>query len=553
MYVRSVSRIAAICLLLLVFPASAAADGAVDPSFGNGGVVAFAPQQFSVPFGAALDAQGRILVGAMLEDGSRVRTRAAVLRLLPDGSLDPSFGSGGVATIAPPPPYLTLNPSAMVLDSQGRVVITGQVDDDIPVVVRVLQDGTLDGAFASGGILVARGAYGGLPAYWSSIALDGTSIVVAGADWDDPPPYGAGVGWTAVIARIGDNGVPDPAFASGGFLALPLPGSTFSGPNAVALDHSGRIVLGITHRITPGLGEVSASVVRISPAGSLDATFGDGSIALGSGTRGAPSIRVTARGEIIVVGGWSATPGAPAAMVARLRPGGQLDRTFGSNGQIAADRSGGAASSSAILDCQGDLLLASDGGLRRYGPDGRLDPTFHATGIPRIPVGATTAVPGLAPWAFAPGGAVVMIGSAVDGPIDLGTAAPISHMAAAVARVRATCPIADATPPAVTLTCTGSCRNVAGSALDDPIGRGVKRVLLGVERITSTGCAAWDGRRFVALPCGQAATRLVAVRTQGGKFRVPALGSGRFVVRAVAIDRAGNRSRLAVRRVSSRR
>jgi hypothetical protein len=94
---------------------------------------------------------------------------------------------------------------------------------------------------------------------------------------------------------------------------------------------------------------------------------------------------------------------------------------------------------------------------------------------------------------------------------------------------------------------------VAGSALDDPVGQGVKRVLLGVDRITGRGCAAWDGRRFVALPCGQAATRLVAVRTQGGKFRVPALGSGRFVVRAVAIDRAGNRSRLAVRRVSSRR
>lgn len=548
MYGRSVSRIAAICLLLLVLPPTAMADGALDPAFGNGGVFAFAPQQFSTPLGAAVDAQGRILVGATLEDGSRLRTRLAVLRLLPDGSFDPSYGSGGVATIAPPPPYLTLNPSAMVLDSQGRVVIAGHVDDGIPAVVRVLPDGTLDGAFASGGILVARGAYGGLPAYWSSIALDGTSIVVAGADWDDPPPYGAGVGWTAVIARIGDNGVADPAFANGGFLELPLPGSSFSGPNAVAMDHSGRIVLGITHRITPGLGEVS--VVRISPAGSLDATFGGGSIPLGSGPRWAPSIRVTARGEIIVVGGWSAGPRAPAAMVARLRPSGQLDPTFGSNGQIAADRSGGSESPSAILDCQGDLLLASDGGLRRYGPDGRLDLTFRATGIPRIPVGATTAVPGLAPWAFAPSGAVVMIGSAVDGPIDLGTAAPISHMAAAVARLRATCPIADSTPPAVTLTCPGICRNVAGSALDDPVGQGVRRVLLGVERIRGTSCAAWDGRRFAALACGQAATRLVAVRTQGGRFRIPALGSGRFVVRAFAIDRAGNRSRLAVRRVS---
>jgi uncharacterized delta-60 repeat protein len=412
----------------------------------------------------------------------------------------------------------------------------------------VLPDGTLDGSFAAGGILVARGSYGERAVIWESIALDGTSIVISGAAYSDPPPNGTGVGWTAVIARIGDTGVPDPAFANGGFLDLPVPGTSFAGYQALALDQSGRIVVGIWHRPGGQSGDVSASVVRLTAAGGLDASFGGGSIALGSmGTAHTLSVAVTPNGEIVVAGGWSPAPGKPMAMAARLLPSGRLDPTFGSGGQIAAT---GLGATGAALDCQGDLLLSSGATLSRFGPAGRLDPTFRVTGIPQIPVGATTAVPGLALSAFAPGGAMVMIGSAADGPNDLYGGSPKSHVALAVARLQATCPMRDSTPPAVTLSCTARCRTVAGSALDDPLGQGIGRVLMGVERIAGTSCTAWNGRRFAALPCGQAATRLVAVPAKGGTFRIPALGKGRFVLRAVAIDRAGNRSRLAVRRFS---
>ncbi len=101
----------------------------------------------------------------------------------------------------------------------------------------------------------------------------------------------------------------------------------------------------------------------------------------------------------------------------------------------------------------------------------------------------------------------------------------------------------------MTLTCSAGCAHVTGAALDDPVGHGVRRVLLGVERIAGSGCAAWNGRRFARVACTGAAARLVAVPLLRGAFRTPPFGSGRFVVRAVAIDGAGNRSRIAVRRV----
>src|SRR5450432_1417274 len=158
-------RIAAIGLLLLALAPMNAGAG-VDRSFGNGGSVSFAPQRFSSGAGVAVDAQGGILLGATLDDGSLLRTRAAVLRLLPDGSLDPAFGSGGVATIAPPPPYATTRAEAIALDAQGRIVVAGEVDDDVPTVARLLPGGTLDPGFAGGGLLIAKGAYGGLPGGW---------------------------------------------------------------------------------------------------------------------------------------------------------------------------------------------------------------------------------------------------------------------------------------------------------------------------------------------------------------------------------------------------
>jgi uncharacterized delta-60 repeat protein len=526
------------------------AGAGVDRSFGNGGSVSFAPQRFSSGAGVAVDAQGGILLGATLDDGSLLRTRAAVLRLLPDGSLDPAFGSGGVATIAPPPPYATTRAEAIALDAQGRIVVAGEVDDDVPTVARLLPGGTLDPGFAGGGLLIAKGAYGGLPGGWKSVALSGSKIVLAGAV-EGAPPFGTSLGRIAVLARVGDDGVPDATFASGGFLQLPIPGVTFASTHAVAIDHSGRIVIGIWRATTVAFpGDVAAAVARVTPAGTLDAGFGSGGLVVLGALQGrAPAVSVTRTGGIVALGGWTAHSGGGIAIAARLEPSGSLDSTFAANGELGAV---GAAPSAGVIDCQGDLLTSGTAGVQRFGPDGRLDRTFRGGGIPQVAVGVTTATAAYDSLALAPDGHVVLAGTAADGPIAIGGSSQTGNTAIAVARVSSACPIADSTRPTVTLGCVGGCRRVVGTALDDPVGRGVRRVLLGIERIAGTRCEAWNGRRFTALPCGRAAARLIATPLARGAFRTPALGAGRFVVRALAVDRAGNRSRLAVRRVSPR-
>ena len=154
--------------------------------------------------------------------------------------------------------------------------------------------------------------------------------------------------------------------------------------------------------------------------------------------------------------------------------------------------------------------------------------------------------------ATAPGGAIVLAGTLNDGPSQLGGApgTQIGHSTIAVLRLGASCPPRDTRAPAVSLACSAGCRRVTGVALDDPIGRGVRRVLLGVARRAGARCTAWNGRRFSAVACAKAALRLIAVPVVRGAFRSPPLAPGSSIVRVVAVDGAGNRSPVAVRRVT---
>lgn len=93
-------------------------DGAFDPSFGNGG-------QVFLSIGVATDCQALALAadGKLVAVGEVVPGGMLAVRLNPDGSLDPSFGTNGVAGLA------SFLPTAVALDVQGRIVVSGSGDD----------------------------------------------------------------------------------------------------------------------------------------------------------------------------------------------------------------------------------------------------------------------------------------------------------------------------------------------------------------------------------------------------------------------------------------
>src|SRR5579862_6280501 len=131
---------------------SAYADGALDPSFGQGGSVigTFPPNGWISDAARAPD--GSIVVAG----GSGDVSALALSRFSADGALDTSFGSGGVALLGGGFQDWGLT---IAVQPDGRIVVAGYRQETIAglsegLVARFLANGQLDPSFGSGGVVV---------------------------------------------------------------------------------------------------------------------------------------------------------------------------------------------------------------------------------------------------------------------------------------------------------------------------------------------------------------------------------------------------------------
>jgi uncharacterized delta-60 repeat protein len=250
-------------------------DGRGDPAFDGDGVLPVDTQgtgEHEVDL--ALDDRGGILLASgtrVLTLTGRFVTKMMVLRVDPAGFLDSGFGGGGVAVVdfidAPPPTITESKGRVVTVDPEGRILVAGTVGPFGPqhfAVARFDARGQLDPTFAGDGTATidfgiwpsAKVAYG--------IAVDPRGRpVLAGTD---------GLS-SALAARLLPNGSPDPSFAEGGTLLLPL--QEVSGVGGTAVDEAGRIL--IVGSSTEG-GAGHAFLARLREDGSFDDSFGAGGL-----------------------------------------------------------------------------------------------------------------------------------------------------------------------------------------------------------------------------------------------------------------------------------
>jgi uncharacterized delta-60 repeat protein len=123
--------------------------GALDTSFGNGG---FAQAPASADFGAvALQSDGKILVAGV--GNSLTDTGFAVTRLNADGSLDTTFGGTGTVITNLGNPNIG---EAILQQPDGKILLGGTLIERFQyhtVLIRYNLDGSLDQTFGSGGIV----------------------------------------------------------------------------------------------------------------------------------------------------------------------------------------------------------------------------------------------------------------------------------------------------------------------------------------------------------------------------------------------------------------
>jgi len=351
------------------------ADGRLDTSFGNGGVVHTDFASGSDSAGAVrLQADGKIVVAGYTMGGDY---DFAVARYNSDGSLDTTFGGDGIVTTD-----LDASDDAgygLALQVDGRILVTGWSSSvDGIAMVRYLADGTLDPAFGIGGTVTIDPGDGSLSGA-TDVALqaDGRIIVVAGtSDWDSP--------WS-IAQRFNADGSIDASFGSGGTVEL-WAGELGSDATGVALQPDGRIVLaGITHDHE---GWTASLVGRLNADGSWDTGFGSRGTAggLDAGEFGEPrtyaqDVVLQDDGRIVLAGHW-AGDGETKFALARYHADGTLDATFGTGGVVTTPvGAGGYAYGHAVtLQDDGRIIVAGEAqdafALARFNPDGSLDPTF---------------------------------------------------------------------------------------------------------------------------------------------------------------------------------
>jgi uncharacterized delta-60 repeat protein len=302
-----------------------APDGALDSSFGTGGVLT-GPVEVTA-LGVAVQEDGKIVVAGRFRDSD-----FALVRYTADGILDTSFGQDGVV-IGPPG-----QAESLAIQPNGMIVVAGfdsdpdRADLNAFTLARFESNGTPDLGFGSNGVVRTRI---GLAASAFAIALqpDGKIVAAGGSIPDVTPPYTA-----MTLARYLPNGRLDQTFGSDGVVSTPI-GAGFSGASDVALQPDGRIV-------ATGNTDNDFAVARYEPDGSLDTTFGDhGSTTTQTGPSSyATAVALEADGSIVVAGSADET-----FALTRYHSDGELDPRFGYGG-VATNTIGlhGGASAMAI-------------------------------------------------------------------------------------------------------------------------------------------------------------------------------------------------------------
>jgi uncharacterized delta-60 repeat protein len=348
-------------LLLLPVGLMAQQAGDLDPTFGVGGkVLTDISGDNDEGYDVALQSDGKIVVAGLSPIIGAGFVQFAVTRYLPDGSLDPGFGNGGVVLTS----FGSVNAlaQAVAVQPDGAIITSGYTitdnGDSNSALARYLPDGTLDTTFSGDGKLtlnVGLGAVGDIV-----LQPDGKIVAVGGV----------------ALARLNTDGTLDTTFGAGGLVQVDFD------QLAGVLQSDGKIVTAGSLTVVDPFQRLFA-LARFLPDGSLDTTFGTaGRVNTDVGEQGGITAVTLQPDGRIVAAGTNLSPGANFAL-ARYLPDGTLDATFGGDGLVTTDFGIGIVSQAfgVAVQADGKIVAAGVGGLARYLPDGTLDTTFGGDGI----------------------------------------------------------------------------------------------------------------------------------------------------------------------------
>jgi uncharacterized delta-60 repeat protein len=511
-------------------------DGSPDPAFGAGGRIVH-----ELPPGAGVTTTPHSLFelagGKLLLVGfSNFNAGVLLARFNPDGTLDATFGTGGVAT-----PAVGIAVFEAALQADGKIVVAGYgyppgASTQEGLVARLNADGTLDATFGNSSPGLSKLSVGTGDDYAATLAIqpDG-KIFVAG--------YSSIGGNMRMVAwRLDSTGTTDFTF---GCASPPCSGSvTFPALGFLTLARSAA-VLGDGRILVAGFDYINAMLVaRLNPNGTLDATFGCNPGCLGYALATMPGYAPNAEDMVlladgrIVLAGYGNNGPQNRAAIARFTADGTLDETLGPGGVKTFVLGASDQFWAAALQLDGKVLLAgtvtaisSDAAILRLGADFAVDAGYGAAGLASASFPVPTAAEAVA---VQPDGRIVAAGTANAATLDFGVARWNADGALDTAfgcasppcTGRTTVPVLTRTDSAHALLAQPDGRIVvAGGAVDGSTGQyptAIARLNADGTPDTTFGCASPPclGRNVIDFPGSVVSAANAVARQPDGKLVV---------------------------------
>lgn len=367
--------------------------------------------------GMTVDAQGRLLVAGtlvfprkknpspVLENGAPAFSPAAlrILRFLPGGGLDPSFGHGGMVETdlglaaplgtdgAPLGTRAALQATGIAVAARGQIVVTGSAvghlgascvhDSFAPVAVaagfvaRFTEGGELDPGFGNGGLFGGHDMSEnplGAEALGDPVIGPGGAITYRSTQTYSCNPEASRRG----VAQLTPAGQTAPAFGGQG---------TLVGSYVDIVGEPDGSVIALEEVPRRGSQPVRARLVEIAADGTPDEAFGEGGVAT---LKLAPSLGTTLdslavdRQGRIVVGGTLGENKDRSILLLRVSAAGRWEKKFGPGG-VVATRVGELSEvdpSEIFFDSRGRLVTVHRGFDEKKGISGLLVARYVAGG-----------------------------------------------------------------------------------------------------------------------------------------------------------------------------
>ena len=205
-----------IFLILTAIYGSVAAQpaGSLDLTFNGTGKVIYDKDQWDLYWDVKVQPDGRIVaVGNSMSP--TYSTLIEVTRYLPDGSFDPSFGTGGHFNYSP---NIESGAYKCLIKDDGKILVCGYTTDYTVWYMVILQldsNGVLDPSFGNNGVVLKQAGPGESILYALALQDDG-KILAAGYsqnnDYRNVP----------VVLRYTETGVPDTSFGTEGMAGIPV-------------------------------------------------------------------------------------------------------------------------------------------------------------------------------------------------------------------------------------------------------------------------------------------------------------------------------------------